>query len=69
MCSIGLWTMWLGIYVGVCCDVVSVPCNLVVPAGKGLAAWLSCLLCFVTFPNVSWSILEIKGEVGTVKLV
>ena len=21
------------------------------PDGKGLTAWLSCLLCFVTFPN------------------
>ena len=25
------------------------------PAGKGLTSWLSCLLYFVTFPNVSWS--------------
>ena len=24
------------------------------PAGKGLTSWLSCLLCFVTFPNVSY---------------
>ena len=28
------------------------------PAGKGLASWLSCVLCFVTFPNVSWSTSE-----------
>ena len=27
-------------------------------AGKGLTAWLSCVLCFVTFPNVSWSTSE-----------
>ena len=25
------------------------------PAGKGLTSWLSCWLCFVAFPNVSWS--------------
>ena len=23
------------------------------PGGRGLTSWLSCLLCFVTFPNVS----------------
>ena len=23
------------------------------PAGKGLTSWLSCLLCFVAFPNGS----------------
>ena len=27
-------------------------------AGKGLTFWLSCVLCFVTFPNVSWSTSE-----------
>ena len=26
-------------------------------AGKGLTSWLSCLLCFVTFPNESCSTL------------
>ena len=34
------------------------------PAGKGLTSWLSCVLCFllffVTFPYVSWSILELR---------
>ena len=25
------------------------------PAGKGLTSWLLCVLCFVTFPNVSCS--------------
>ena len=29
------------------------------PAGKGLTSWLSCLLCFVTFPNVAWSTSEL----------
>ena len=28
------------------------------PAGKGLTTWLSCVWCFVTFPNVSWSTSE-----------
>ena len=27
-------------------------------AGKGLASWLLCVLCFVTFPNVSWPTSE-----------
>ena len=27
-------------------------------AGKGLTSWLSCVLCFVTFPNESWSTSE-----------
>ena len=27
-------------------------------AGKGLTSWLSCVLCFVTFPNVSLSTSE-----------
>ena len=30
------------------------------PAGKGLTSWLLCLLCFVTFPNVSWSTSELR---------
>ena len=28
---------------------------------KGLTAWLSCLLYFVTFPNVSWSTSELRA--------
>ena len=28
------------------------------PAGKELTSWLSCVLCFVTFPNVFWSTSE-----------
>ena len=68
------------LHVGVCCAVVSVPSgsfytiespwflvDLWSPAGKELTSWLSCLLCFVTFSNVSW--FRIKGEVGAVKLV
>ena len=30
------------------------------PAGKELTSWLSCTLCFVTFPNVSWSRSELR---------
>ena len=29
-------------------------------AGKGLTYWLSCLLCFVTFPNVSSTTSELR---------
>ena len=34
-------------------------CSFVV-TGKGLAFWLPYVLCFVTFPNVSWSTSESK---------
>ena len=34
------------------------------PAGKGLTSWLPCLLCFVTFSNVSWSISELRARVA-----
>ena len=46
------------LHVGVCCNVVSVFCSLWSPVEKELTSWLSCVLCFVTFPNVSWSTLE-----------
>ena len=39
------------------------------PAGKGLTSWLSCVLCFVTFPKCVLVHLRIKGEVGAMKLV
>ena len=45
------------------CGVVSVPCYIWSPTGKVLTSWLLCLLCFVTFPNVSWST---SGDVGAV---
>ena len=32
------------------------------PAGKELTSWLSCLLCFVTFPNMSWSTSELRAR-------
>ena len=32
------------------------------PAGKGQTSWLSCLLCFVTFSNVSWSTSELRAR-------
>ena len=48
------------LHVGVCCVVLS--CLFFValwsPAGKALTSWPSCLLCFVTFPNMSWSTSE-----------
>ena len=36
------------------------PDNFVSPAGKGLISWLSCLLCFVIFLNVSWCTSELR---------
>ena len=30
------------------------------PAGKELTSWLLCLLCFVTFPSVTWSTPELR---------
>ena len=32
------------------------------PAGKGLTTWLSCLLYFVTFPNMSWTTSELRAR-------
>ena len=34
------------------------------PAGKGLTSWLSCLLYFVTFPNVSWSTSVLRARLA-----
>ena len=48
------------LHVGVCCAVVSVPCSLVVTCGKELTSWLSFLLFFVIFPNVSLSTTELR---------
>ena len=59
--------------VNVCCDVVSVPCSLVVTGCEGLISWLSSVLCFLVlchFPKcVSLVHIRIKGEVGAAKLV
>ena len=30
--------------------------------GKGLASWLLCLLCFVTFQNMFWSTSELRAR-------
>ena len=50
------------LHVGVCCVVISVPCSLVVTCWKrtDLLAVVFKLLCFVTFPNVFWSTLELR---------
>ena len=49
------------LHVGVCCNVVSVICRLVVTCWKraDLLA-IVCVVCFVTFPNVSWSTTELR---------
>ena len=35
------------------------------PAGKGLTFWLSRLLCFVTFSNVSGSTSELRKRLAS----
>ena len=45
------------LHVVVYCNVLSVLYSLMV-AYLGVASWLSRVLCFVTFPNVSWSTSE-----------
>ena len=46
--------------VGVCCNVVSDLCSLVVTCWeKADLLALVCVLCFVTFPVVSWLALEL----------
>ena len=49
------------LHVGVCCAVVSVPCSLVGTCWERLTSWLSCWLCFFTFPNASWSTSELRA--------
>ena len=44
------------LHVGVCCNAVSVLCSLVVTCWE--RADLLAVVCFVTFPNVSWSTSE-----------
>ena len=42
------------------------------PAGKWLTfclVYVCFFLCFVTFPNLSWSFIRIKGAVGVMKLI
>ena len=56
--------MWLGIYVGVCCDVVSVPCSLVVTCWERADLLAVVLVVFCNFPNVSWSILELRARLA-----
>ena len=34
------------------------------PAGKRLTSWLSCVMCFVTFPKVSWSTSELRARLA-----
>ena len=31
---------------------------------KELISWLSCLLCFITFPNKFWSTSEIRARLA-----
>ena len=57
------------LHVGVCCNVVSVLCSLVVTCRE--RADLSAVVCvvFYHFPKCVLVHIRIKGEVGAVKLV
>ena len=52
------------LHVGVCCDVVSVLCSLVVTCWE--RSDLKAVVCvvFVTFPNVSWSTSESRARMA-----
>ena len=52
--------LYVMFHAGMCCAVMYVPIALWSPTGKGLTSWLPCLLCFVTFPNESWSTSELR---------
>ena len=49
-----------GLLLAVCLFFVA----LLSPAGKELTSWLSCLLCFVAFSNVSWSTSELRARLA-----
>ena len=53
-------------HVGVCCAVVSVPCSLVVTCWEraDFLVVMFVVLCFVTFPNVSWSTSELSARLA-----
>ena len=57
------------LYVGVCCNVVSVLCSLVVTLWEraGLLAVVCVVFCH--FPKSVLVLISIKGEVGAIKLV
>ena len=38
------------------CTVLSVPCGIVVTAGKGLTSLLSCVLCFLCFCHFPYGV-------------
>ena len=51
MCSIRDCTLWLGIYVGVCCDAMSVPCSLVVSCWERADLLTVVFVVFCHFPK------------------
>ena len=65
-----LWIVLLVmLHVGVCCNVVSILCSLVVTCWEraGLLAIVSVVFCH--YPKCVHVHIRIKGEVGAVKLV
>ena len=52
------------LHVGVCCDVVSVPCSPVVTCLERANPLAVMFLCFVSFPNVSWSTSELRASLA-----
>ena len=57
------------LHVGVCCNVVSVLCSLVVICWERVDLLAAVCVVFCHFPNCVLVHIRIKGEVGTVKLV
>ena len=55
--------------VGVCCAVLSVPCNLVVTCWERADLLAVVFVVFCHFPKFVLVHIKIKGEVGAVKLV
>ena len=52
------------LHVSVYCAVVSVPCSIVVTCWKKADLWDVMFAVFVTFPNVSWSISELRARLA-----
>ena len=57
------------LYVGVCCAVVSVPCNLMVTCWERADLLVVMFVVFCHFPKCVRVHIRIKGNVGAVKLV
>ena len=61
--------MLVMLHVGVCCNVVSVVCSLVVTCWERADILAAMCVVFCYFPKCVLVLINIKGEVGAVKLV